>query len=440
VERQVIFPRLGKGTGGSVERRESVQFSQLVRKLSEVEGINPNHILRSMKTSIDEGVELEYSDPTISDSGSSGSASTAPSSIWTESASASQTSSSGGLSGINEEASRSSIVSNASSNYESIENFSIDAGWTQSLPSCKAGQQQIVESEQHHSHSVRISTRYSPIATHQAPTYIQTDRGITRSPVNFREGRRSSDGLVAQGLVAFQQRLYDKDKVTGMVQLHQVRQEARELQSKYCDPVDIDRDEYSPIDQSAANQKYLGPKTSISKRISLPENFVYFPSGPSQSKHVALQQQLLQHRLQQKRQNLQKQRFSHGEPLTGVARRSHPRQQSYVKPYLPTGALTMAPQGSDYLFQPIAEDEPSPDSLVFQKNEPLAGHPDSFLNYIPFSDSSHSSAWQGLPTHMAACSVTDSPNLSHNQVSSLDQSEQMSFQNRQNSSYKLDHS
>jgi len=440
VERQVIFPRLGKGTGGSVERRESVQFSQLVRKLSEVEGINPSHILRSMKTSIDEGVELDYSDPTISDSGSSGSASTAPSSIWTESASASQTSSSGGLSGINEEASRSSIVSNASSNYESIENFSIDAGWTQSLPSCKAGQQPIVESEQHHPHSVRISTRYSPIATHQAPTYIQTDRGITRSPVNFREGRRSSDGLVAQGLVAFQQRLYDKDKVTGMVQLHQVRQEARELQSKYCDPVDVDRDEYSPIDQSAANQKYLGPKTSISKRISLPENFVYFPSGPSQSKHVALQQQLLQHRLQQKRQNLQKQRFSHGEPLTGVARRSHPRQQSYVKPYLPTGALTMAPQGSDYLFQPIAEDEPSPDSLVFQENEPLTGHPESFLNYIPFSDSSQSSAWQGLPTHMAACSVTDSPNLSHNQASSLDQSEQMSFKNRQNSSYKLDHS
>jgi len=138
--------------------------------------------------------------------------------------------------------------------------------------------------------------------------------------------------------------------------------------------VDVDRDEYSPIDQSAANQKYLGPKTSISKRISLPENFVYFP------------------------------------------------------------------QGSDYLFQPIAEDEPSPDSLVFQENEPLTGHPESFLNYIPFSDSSQSSAWQGLPTHMAACSVTDSPNLSHNQASSLDQSEQMSFKNRQNSSYKLDHS
>ena len=37
---------------------------------------------------------------------------------------------------------------------------------------------------------------------------------------------------------------------------------------------------------------------------------------------VALQQQLLQHRLQQKRQNLQKQRLSHGEPLSGSRHRS----------------------------------------------------------------------------------------------------------------------
>ena len=36
---------------------------------------------------------------------------------------------------------------------------------------------------------------------------------------------------------------------------------------------------------------------------------------------VALQQQLLQHRLHQKRQNLQKQRLSHGEPLSGSRHR-----------------------------------------------------------------------------------------------------------------------
>ena len=55
------------------------------------------------------------------------------------------------------------------------------------------------------------------------PSYLHnSDRGVTRSPVNFREGRRSSDGLVAQGLVAFQQRLYEKEMATGILQLHQV--------------------------------------------------------------------------------------------------------------------------------------------------------------------------------------------------------------------------
>ena len=41
------------------------------------------------------------------------------------------------------------------------------------------------------------------------------DRGVSRSPVNFREGRRSSDGLVVaqHGVVAFQQKLYHKEKV-----------------------------------------------------------------------------------------------------------------------------------------------------------------------------------------------------------------------------------
>ena len=49
-----------------------------------------------------------------------------------------------------------------------------------------------------------------------------SDRQLTRSPVNFREGRRSSDGLVAQGLVAFHQRLYSKDMSPGPLQLDQV--------------------------------------------------------------------------------------------------------------------------------------------------------------------------------------------------------------------------
>ena len=51
-------------------------------------------------------------------------------------------------------------------------------------------------------------------------------RQLTRSPVNFREGRRSSDGLVSP--VAFQQRLYcDQEphvSAGGLMPLEQVSQ------------------------------------------------------------------------------------------------------------------------------------------------------------------------------------------------------------------------
>ena len=133
-----------------------------------------------------------------------------------------------------------------------------------------------------------------------------------------------------------------------------MREEARLLQSKYSE-VEAAHRQHQPLP----------------KRISVPENFAYFPgssSGPppgSLSKHVALQQQLLQHRLYQKRQNLQKQRLSlvtHGWPHT----RPHP------KPAQP---------GLDCLFQPIAEDETSGGS---------------------------DSAWQGLPSSMRSCRVSDS--------------------------------
>ena len=74
-------------------------------------------------------------------------------------------------------------------------------------------------------HSSRLAAvRFNPLVGGQTPPpcSLQEERTVTRSPVNFREGRRSSDGLVAQGLVAFQQRLYDTEAAAGQVQLQQV--------------------------------------------------------------------------------------------------------------------------------------------------------------------------------------------------------------------------
>ncbi|VEN51814.1 unnamed protein product, partial [Callosobruchus maculatus] len=70
---------------------------------------------------------------------------------------------------------------------------------------------------------------------------FKTTRAITRSPVDFREGRRASDGLVAQQVadntsqvVAFNsQKFSEKNKTKGVLDMHLVQREAQRLQSQY---------------------------------------------------------------------------------------------------------------------------------------------------------------------------------------------------------------
>ncbi|XP_035828529.1 maternal protein pumilio [Aplysia californica] len=62
------------------------------------------------------------------------------------------------------------------------------------------------------------------------PEEMLQDRAQTRSPVNFREGRRASDGLVTQGIIAFKQKLKESMRAQGMLEL---RQEHHQLQNMY---------------------------------------------------------------------------------------------------------------------------------------------------------------------------------------------------------------
>jgi len=378
-QQRMTSSNMGKNYDPSMTNVTSAQFSTLVRKLSEVEGINPNHILRSMKTSIDEGVEVDYPDTGSSDSSHT---------HWT---SDSQTSSVGRLSSSGSGSGVPSSGEACSSNYPSFENFSYcDPGWSQSLPSCQDGgnrREPTVDNKTPGAVTCRGGgVRYNPMVSQPTASYLQSERQVTRSPVNFREGRRSSDGLVAQGLVAFQQRLYEKDVNNGALQLHQVRKEVRELQNKYSDSLGetADKEEIPQV---------LGIM-GAGKRVSMPENFSYFPSGAN----VSLQTQLAHHRLNQKRQILQKQRVNYTD-TTGAGRRNHSRNQNYIKPYLPTDSLTVQTQGSEFLFQPIAEDEPSLDG-----NSLLINQPDSLYC---------NSVWQGLSSDMEACRVSELPSNSN---------------------------
>ena len=64
-------------------------------------------------------------------------------------------------------------------------------------------------------------------------THAHHDRTQTRSPVNFREGRRASDGLVAQGIIAFKQKLKESMRAQGMLELRQEHQHLQVGRGRY---------------------------------------------------------------------------------------------------------------------------------------------------------------------------------------------------------------
>lgn len=240
-----------------------------------------------------------------------------------------------------------------------------------------------------------------------------TCRTATRSPVDFRQGRRASDGLVANGIlsqidnsvcsVAFNsQRLHEACKTKGVLELHLLQQEAACLSSQYQsfvpqEEINVRQREHSQFvtplrssndsntilfqcgykyeDLSYYNRNVSGLTTDISNYVGMIKNDLIkhenceLPGNKyismnmksdSQSSQSAqqqgsiqkppLQQQLMQHRLlQQKRQILQKQ----GAMETCLNRRQMLRQQSYKmaqnQPILPPLPLMSEKESEDLL-------------------------------------------------------------------------------------------
>ena len=121
-------------------------------------------------------------------------------------------------------------------------------------------------------------------------------RQLAKSPIHFREGRRASDGLMAQG--PFQQRLYVKIKAHGVIELHDVNEECRALQTRVgqlSSSAGNSRSGTPEAQISAAKRPSsasLSSRPSISKRISVPENFTYFPTTPGTNTAKLLGQQV----------------------------------------------------------------------------------------------------------------------------------------------------
>lgn len=91
-------------------------------------------------------------------------------------------------------------------------------------------------------------------------------RQTNRSPVNFREGRRASDGIVCQDVIAFRQKLKDDMKAGGMLEL---RQEHNQLLESHS----------GEIDTSNSSLPHTEPaiKPPLGKRMSLPTNSIDLP-------------------------------------------------------------------------------------------------------------------------------------------------------------------
>lgn len=318
---------------------------------------------------------------------------------------ASSSSSSGVVTNFNASKSLSQNLS-CDSNFESLEYpLSESSELASSLPSCTTSDRKpeptISSNSAISSHTTNnnytIMTPRSILHKHNPLVHVssfKSTRVLTRSPVDFREGRRASDGLVAQqvitdsnnGVVAFNsQKLSENCKAKGVLELHLVQREAQRLQSQY--------QAREPPEEVSQRQKqhnqYLQPQTSRgNKRVSLPDNFSY--ANPQSTESPLHLQTAMQHRLlQQKRQILQKQcaMSSHQSPNTSVdatgqalVRRQMLRQASYK----------IAQQQQVLPPLPLSETE-SKDLMAFQAMVENSGE-----------------AWTTLPSNMQnACQITD---------------------------------
>lgn len=194
-----------------------------------------------------------------------------------------------------------------------------------------------------------------------------------------REGRRASDGLVAQGIlqaksehptdatIAFNsQRLHEACKAKGVLELHLLQKEASQLKTQYQANVTLD-------EMTARQMQHImfhdSPKTlnkNCEGHFNKAGDLAIYPCKYDNGRDIKmneqcgalqkppLQQQLMQHRLlQQKRQVLQKQVALEN----GLSRRQMLRQQSYK--------MAQQQQVLPPLSHPLSEIE-SKDLLAFQ--------------------------------------------------------------------------
>jgi hypothetical protein len=333
----------------------------------------------------------------------------------------------------------SSLQSNFST-FESSVDYQYENDLTSSLPSCTSSpvrptstNETIVSSSNTAQSCLFVSSNKQALGRHNPIVHTQntgnklSTRSITRSPVDFREGRRASDGLVAQHtlnadcppgmsnqtgynnthLFNNNQRLNENNKAKGVMELHLVQKEHEVLKNLYQTHLphkevtqrQMQHSEYRHTRESQAEKR---SPVHLVKKVSLPENLTY---NPVESDKSSLQQQLMQHKIiQQKRHILQKQgafqqsSLASDNQLNALGKRQMLRQTSY-KLAQQTQIVPPLPALGDE-FATIIED--SANGTASSLNEDLID-----IN---------NDQWEALQSSLASCQISESGMQQNNEA------------------------
>lgn len=326
----------------------------------------------------------------------------------------------------------SSLQSNFST-FESSVDYQYENDLTSSLPSCTSSpvrptstNEAIMSSSNTAQSCLFVASNKQALGRHNPIVHSQntgatklSTRSITRSPVDFRDGRRASDGLVAQHTLAGDcapgmsntsgynnthmfnnnQRLTESNKSKGVMELHLVQKEHEVLKNLYHSHLphkevsqrQIQHSEYRHTRESQVEKR---SPVHLVKKISLPENLTY---NPAESDKSSLQQQLMQHKIiQQKRHILQKQGAFQQSSLASdnqlnlaLGKRQMLRQTSYKLAQQTQIVPPLPPLGDE--FATIIEDS---------ANGGASSVNDDLIDI-------NNDQWEALQSSLASCQISD---------------------------------
>nr|XP_020455756.1 serine/threonine-protein kinase SIK2 isoform X3 [Monopterus albus] len=180
-----------------------------------------------------------------------------------------------------------------------------------------------------------------------------------RSPISFREGRRASDTSLTQGLVAFRQHLQNLARTKGILELNKVQMLVEQMGSG-----------------EGAAVSPLGPQHHLHNLLEKANVLANSPASCQlfcKETPRSLEQQLQEHRLNQKRMYLQQQ-------SQGMGLQAYFNQMQIAEGSYPTGSPALDPAGPPSSPQSTlmsATHQPQPQQQGSPQASPPFSHPHS---------------------------------------------------------------